>query len=466
MVSWSRNSIVRAPLLLLGVGEFLVLFSSVNVAAILIFGDLAVYEETVGPILPKAITISAVLMFSLVAMGLYHFHLRASYNEVIVRLAVGIAAGSLVLAAIFYLLPATRIGPKTALIAMSYSLVFLMLFRLVFVRSVDENMFRRRIIVFGAGEKASAIWDLRRKADWRGFQIVGQVAAPNDAKKNATRKGLLPDVGSLMDCVTENNVDEIVIAVDDRRGNLPIRELLNCKLRGVGVIDVIEFLERESGKIRVDLVNPGWLIFSPGFRVSSGRRYSKRILDLTMSAVACFLIFPLMLLVSLAIKIEDGIRAPVIYKQLRVGKSGEVFYVFKFRSMSVDAEADGKAVWAAENDNRITKVGKVIRKYRLDELPQILNVLVGQMSLVGPRPERPEFVEGLSETIPYYAERHSVQPGVTGWAQLRYPYGSSEEDTKQKLQYDLYYVKNHNLLLDLLIILQTVEVVLWGKGAR
>jgi sugar transferase (PEP-CTERM system associated) len=254
--------------------------------------------------------------------------------------------------------------------------------------------------------------------------------------------------------------------MDDRRGNFPVRDLLDCKLRGFHVIELIEFLERETGKIAVDLVNPAWLIFSSGFRNSRSRRFSERTLDLVVSGLLALLTWPVMLAVMIAIKIEDGWRAPVLYRQTRIGFMGKPFEVLKFRSMCEDAEADGKAVWAQANDSRITRVGRTLRSSRLDELPQVFNVVGGQMSLVGPRPERPEFVTHLSDTIPYYAERHTVKPGVTGWAQLRYAYGSSDDDALEKLQYDLYYVKNHNILLDIMVLLQTVEVILWGKGAR
>ena len=306
---------------------------------------------------------------------------------------------------------------------------------------------------------------MRRRADRRGFKIVGKVPAPGDTDVGG-HTSLLPQERSLSDLALELGAEEIVIAMDDRRGNLPIRELLDCRLQGIEVIDLIEFLERETGKIRIDLVSPGWLIFSEGFRKTKFRQAVKRLMDVTVSAIALVFFLPMLIIVALLIKLEDGLRAPVLYRQLRVGHNGVPFNVLKFRSMVVDAEADGKAVWATENDNRVTRVGRVIRKLRLDELPQIFNVLPGQMSIVGPRPERPEFVDKLSESIPYYAERHTVKPGVTGWAQLRYSYGASEEDAAEKLKYDLYYVKNHTMLLDLLIILQTVEVMLWSKGAR
>jgi sugar transferase (PEP-CTERM system associated) len=271
---------------------------------------------------------------------------------------------------------------------------------------------------------------------------------------------------SITDIAIEKGAEEIVIAMDDRRGNLPVRELLDARLSGIDVVDLLEFLERETGKIRVDLVSPGWLIFSPGFRRSQFKEIAKRAMDAIVCGALLMVSWPIMLLIGLAIKIEDGLSAPVIYKQFRVGQNSRNFNVLKFRSMREDAEKDGKAVWATENDSRVTRVGNFLRNSRLDELPQVFNVLAGQMSVVGPRPERPEFVSELQENIPYYAERHVVKPGVTGWAQLKYSYGASEEDAIEKLQYDLYYIKNQTLLLDFLIIVQTVEVVLWGKGAR
>jgi sugar transferase (PEP-CTERM system associated) len=270
----------------------------------------------------------------------------------------------------------------------------------------------------------------------------------------------------VVDIAMEKGAGEVVVAIDDRRGKLPVDELLACKVRGIDVLDLVAFLERETGKIRIDLVNPSWMIFSSGFRITAFRRCTKRALDLVVSLLALLIAWPFMLLAALAIKLEDGPLAPVLYRQRRVGLHGDTFEVLKFRSMVESAEADGAPRWAEKDDLRCTKVGSTLRKLRLDELPQIFNVLRGEMSIVGPRPERPEFVCELVKTIPFYDERHTVKPGITGWAQLRYQYGSSEHDAIEKLQYDLYYVKNHSLMLDLVIMLQTAEVVLWGKGAR
>lgn len=465
MPIWSSKNLIRPPLLVIAGLESMILFSSIYVAGLVVFGSLAESHRILGPLVPKATLIAAVILTCLGAMGLYQFHQRLYFREAMVRVFVGVFIGCLGLAVIFYAFPTVNVTKDVASIAVLYALVLLLVVRYYFVRTVDENIFRRKTLIFGAGERAASIRGLRRRADRRGFRIVGQVAAPGDTIR-AHKDVLRPNGKSISEFAFETGADEIVVAMDDRRGNLPVRDLLNAKLHGIEVVDLLEFLERETGKIRIDLVNPGWLIFSPGFRTSWFRRFNQRALDILVCGSLLLVSWPVMLLVFAAIKIEDGIRAPVFYRQRRVGQGERVFQVLKFRSMTENAEADGRAVWAEKNDSRVTRVGNFLRKSRLDELPQVFNVLRGQMSIVGPRPERPEFVEQLEESVPYYSERHSVKPGVTGWAQLRYSYGASEEDAIEKLQYDLYYIKNQNLLLDLVIILQTVEVVLWGKGAR
>ncbi|HVF16042.1 MAG TPA: TIGR03013 family XrtA/PEP-CTERM system glycosyltransferase, partial [Steroidobacteraceae bacterium] len=246
----------------------------------------------------------------------------------------------------------------------------------------------------------------------------------------------------------------------------PMVQLLECRLEGVEIIDLISFLERETGKVRLDVLNPSWMIFSEGFRQGRVHSSLERAFDIVASLALLTLALPFMLLTMIAIKVTEGPRASLFYRQIRVGQYGRPFGVLKFRSMREDAERDGKPQWATKNDSRVTRVGSFIRLTRIDELPQIINVLRGEMSFVGPRPERPEFVDQLNERIPYYRERHSIKPGITGWAQLCYPYGSSEQDAIEKLQYDLFYVKNHSLLFYMAILVQTVEVIVWGKGAR
>jgi len=290
------------------------------------------------------------------------------------------------------------------------------------------------------------------------------VAVPGEAIKVPPQR-VVETGEALHEWALARQIDEIVVVPDDRRGTLPMKELLECKQRGIEITDLVRFLERESGKVRLS-APPSWLVFSDGFKVSPLRVASKRIFDIFAAALILMLSWPLMLLTALAIRIESGPRQPILYFQDRVGERGRVFRLVKFRSMRTDAECDGVARWASQNDARVTRVGRVIRKLRLDELPQLWNVLSGTMSFIGPRPERPEFVAALAKEIPYYTLRHCVKPGLTGWAQLRYPYGSSAEDAAEKLTFDLFYVKNHNFRFDALIFLQTVEVVLFGRGAR
>ena len=259
--------------------------------------------------------------------------------------------------------------------------------------------------------------------------------------------------------------DEIVVAITERRGGaMPMRELLDCKLQGIRVLDLASHFEQTLGQIRLDSLYAGWLIFGDGFSQSNWRTIVKRLFDIVCASILIILALPVMAVAAVAIIAENGF--PILYRQERVGLNGRLFNVIKFRSMRRDAEKDGKPIWAKAGDDRVTKVGKIIRKLRIDELPQLFSVLAGDMSLVGPRPERPFFVDQLTKEIPFYAVRHSVKPGVTGWAQVRYHYGATVEDSAEKLQYDLYYVKNHSLFLDVLVLIDTIGVVLTGKGAH
>ncbi|HKL63909.1 MAG TPA: TIGR03013 family XrtA/PEP-CTERM system glycosyltransferase [Woeseiaceae bacterium] len=460
------NNYLRLPVVLLAAAECAVVFASLYVAGWARFDwSFQAYALIHGPVWPQALAVTVVVCVCLIAIGLYQFHQRLYFKEALARLVVAFILAGFPLAVVWYAFPGVAPTRGVAVIAALVSFVGLSAIRYFFLRTADENIFRRRTLVFGAGERAAAIRDIRRKADRRGFRVVANVGAAGDGSVNRCDKYLDHD-RSLLAIAREREADEIVVAMDDRRGNLPIDELLACKVRGIDCMDLLGFLERETGKIRIDLVNASWMIFSSGFRITPLRRATKRGLDLFVSLLAMVIALPVMAICALAIKLEDGLRAPVFYRQRRVGLYGENFDVLKFRSMIENAEASGEAQWAEKNDPRITKVGGVLRKLRFDELPQLFNVLKGEMSVVGPRPERPEFVSQLKQNIPFYAERHTVKPGITGWAQLKYSYGSSERDAIEKLQYDLYYVKNHSLLLDLVIMLQTAEVILWGKGAR
>jgi sugar transferase (PEP-CTERM system associated) len=418
-------------------------------------------DKFIGPIYSKALIYFLVMVSSFGAMGLYKPHLREGITGTVFRISASYFIGSIALTLIYYIFPFTILGRGVLAIANVISILSILILRILFIKYVD-NSNKRKILILGSGTKAKSITALRRSVDRKGFEICGYVHIRGE--KDLVDDNLVVNLNSsLLDYSTNNSIDEIVVAVDDRRRSFPLHELLDCRLSGIDVVDLMTFYERESGKVRVDLLHPSWLVFSDGFKQSMLRDFGKRLFDISVSLLLLILTWPIMLITIIAIFVEGNFSGPILYRQIRVGINGKPFAVFKFRSMRVDAEKEG-AQWATTNDSRITRVGNFIRKVRIDELPQILNVLNGDMSFVGPRPERPEFVVTLNDNIPYYEERHRVKPGITGWAQLCYPYGASEKDSYEKLQYDLYYVKNHSLVLDFLVLIQTAEVVLFGKG--
>jgi sugar transferase (PEP-CTERM system associated) len=456
---------LKLPVVLLAMIESSLLFYSPYFASAIRFaGDIERGVPPSGVFWPTAAMFAFFGLVSLFAVGLYSTRQRVGFGGVMVRISAAMLNAGALSAFVYYAAPSVSLGRVLLALTVGIAILALIATRLLFERIVDQEMFRRRVLVYGAGNRARSILELRRRSDTRGFRIVGFIATEGD-EIAAPADRLIERPADLHRWAVENQLDEIVMAMDDRRRGFPVHELLECRLAGIEIQDLPTFLERETGKVRLDVLNPSWIIFGEGFRASPVQRVLERGFDVAASSALLLLASPLMLLAMLAIKLEDGFSAPVFYRQRRVGRYGEDFDVLKFRSMSVDAEK-GEAIWATENDPRVTRVGGIMRKTRIDELPQLINVLRGQMSFVGPRPERPEFVHQLEERIPYYSERHTVKPGITGWAQLCYPYGSSEKDAIEKLQYDLYYVKNRSLLFDLAILVQTVEVVLWGKGAR
>ena len=422
------------------------------------------FESTSGTIWPRALLVAAVFGLSLAALGLYRLHHRARFAGVLVRLLMAIALAEVALALIFYALPSLFVGRGVMLLIGGFAFWGFGLTRFLFTNLVDEEIFKRRVLVWGSGQRAATIGKrLRRRSDQRGFRIVAYIRTPGDAYgvEGALSVHATPE---LLRIALRHKVEEIVIAMDDRRSGFPTAELLECRLRGIQVTELLTFIERESGRVSVELVHPSWLIFAHGFRCDFFRLASKRVFDVVVSLAMLTVMLPVAALAALAIHLED--RGPIFHRQLRVGQNGRRFTMFKFRSMRVDAEKHGEARWAAANDPRITRVGAVIRRLRIDELPQLVNVLLGQMSFVGPRPERPVFVDSLVRAIPFYGQRHSVKPGITGWAQVRYGYGASQQDAREKLEYDLYYVKHHTLAFDLMVLLQTVEIVLFRIGSR
>lgn len=452
--------------IMLAVLEIVVLAACVYAGSFLRFaGDPAQVTEYIGVLPARAVVIATVLSVCMLALGLYQPNLRDGMIGVLIRTMVAFVIGSCALALVFYLWPDVFLGRGALILSLLLAFPMVLLLRTGFAHYINQNALRNRVMVLGTGAKAGLIANrLRRKSDQRGFVLLGYMPAPDEETHEIGNERILQPRENLMDAVKQLHVEEIVVAVDNQRDAVPMDELLQCKLAGVHVTDVITFIEREAQRVDVSLLKPSWLIYSDGCGHYRGlRRWMMRTFDIFASLTLLLMVWPLMLLAAIAIKIEDGWKAPLIYSQERVGENGRIFRVHKFRSMIEDAEKNG-ARWADKNDMRVTRVGEFIRKYRIDELPQLFNILVGDMAFVGPRPERPVFVEQLTRELPFYGERHRVKPGLTGWAQLNYPYGASVTDSLRKLEYDIYYVKNHSLLLDIMILLQTVEVVLFGRG--
>lgn len=406
-----------------------------------------------------------VVQLSSLALGLYNSKLRENFRGVVRRLLVSVAIAFFVTAILNPFYGAFALPIELLALSSVITLVAASFFR-YFTLQIDFFGFnKRRVLVLGAGERASIIEKrMRRDVDRQSFYMHGFIIMEGDSENGIQNETKISLDDSLVSYALEHDIDEIVVASDERRNNLPVDELFACKIRGVEITEILDFIERETGQIAVNLIYPSWVIYSNGF---ASANYLRNTLDWVFNASMGFFLFlftwPIMLVTALLIKLDEGLKAPVFYFQERVGLDGQAFNIVKFRSMRIDAEKDG-ARMASENDDRTTKIGKFIRKYRVDELPQIYNVMRGDMGFVGPRPERPEFVQDLIKNLPYYNERHNVKPGLTGWAQLKYPYGATQEDSLEKLKYDLYYIKHRSFLLDLLILIRTVEIVLFGKG--
>jgi sugar transferase (PEP-CTERM system associated) len=408
-------------------------------------------------------TFAASVLLAAMAVGVYSPDALQSLRFAIARLLVAISLGVIFQSIMGFMMPGYTLWRSNSLYAMGLAFVYLAGSRAVLGSLIGGEAFKRRVLLLGAGKRAQRIKDLEAQPG-SGFIVVGYIAM-NENKRVIPEAINRDAIYNLADFVVKMGASEVVLALEERRNAIPLNDLLRIKTTGVHVNEISSFLERETGRVDLDSVNPSWLIFSDGF--SSGRRLSgiaKRLFDIIASSLLLALSIPVICIFAVLVKLES--RGPALYRQERVGLFGQTYFVNKLRSMRSDAEAGGKAVWASAGDPRVTRVGKFIRMVRIDELPQTWNVLKGEMSFVGPRPERPEFVAELTEHLSYYAERHMVKPGITGWAQINYPYGASIEDSRQKLEYDLYYAKNYTPFLDVLILLQTLRVILWPDGAR
>ncbi|HEX8642510.1 MAG TPA: TIGR03013 family XrtA/PEP-CTERM system glycosyltransferase [Allosphingosinicella sp.] len=447
----------------LGALDFLLLLGAGEAGWLLRSWQIGIEADPEAARLPNLLIYAGAVQLAMVSVGIYRSEALLSIRIAVARLFVAVSLGILFLSLVFFLLPPVGFWRSNLLYATSISIIALAGIRMLLGRAIGAERFRRRVLVLGAGARAARIEALAGK-DGASFAVAAFVAM-NDGPVAVGRAVNRADIANLPDYLVRNATSEVVLALEERRNALPLSDLLRAKTAGVEINDLSSFLERETGRVDLDSLNPSWLIFSDGF--SAGRRLSsiaKRLFDLIVSGAILVLTAPLIALTALAVKLES--KGPAFFRQRRVGLYGVPFDILKLRSMREDAEVGGKAVWAQKDDPRVTRVGSVIRKLRIDELPQAWSVLKGDMSFVGPRPERPQFVADLEARLPYYAERHMVKPGITGWAQINYPYGASIDDSRQKLEYDLYYAKNYSPLLDILILLQTARVILWPEGAR
>jgi sugar transferase (PEP-CTERM system associated) len=447
-------------------GEGILIFLAVALASFFLLWKDIGFPLMLEIIWPKVLIVVIITQLSLYFNDLYEFKTTDSTIDLASRLIQSIGITSIILAIIYLLLPGVIIGRWIFLTSLVFLLFFLVSWRLIYSLVINRKLFIERAIILGSGELAQ---DILHGIDGRkdlSYDIVSLIAHEKDHNAEKQCKGISVQHGldNLYDLAEAQNVKNVIVALDQRRGVLPYKELLKCKTGGKNIIDGESFYERITGKLLVERINPSWIIFSDGFVKSKISRATKRWGGLFLSTLMLVVLSPLMLLVAVAIKLDSP--GPVFFSQARLGEYGKIYTIYKFRSMRQDAEKESGPVWATEEDPRVTMVGRIIRKLRIDELPQLWNVFKGDMSFVGPRPERPVFVEKLKKNIPYYDERFSVKPGVTGWAQIKYAYGASEKDALEKLKYDLYYIKNMSFVMDLIVIFHTVKIVLLGRGAR
>jgi sugar transferase (PEP-CTERM system associated) len=444
---------------------------------LLLLGFIAIYVRVMGDTAYelferrgwlKLLIVTFVIQAAFYMFDLYDLRATRSYRLVVMNLAYALGAAIVALAILFYALPMFQLGRGIFLMQMVIIFAFLPGWRLLVAWSAGHPQLgvRERVLVLGSGEQAIEVARATLERRNAGFHIVGFVDnRPDLLGKSLINPSVIGLTGDIVALVDQYQVDRIVVAVEDRRGKFPTEELLTLTLSGrVAVEECARYYERLTGKIASEMIRPSWLIFSRGNRFSLIAQHIRHLLNAALALAGFALSLPLMLLTAIAIKLES--RGPIFYTQERVGKNGRTFKIIKFRSMRVGAEQASGPVWADKDDPRVTRVGRIIRKLRLDELPQFVNVIRGDMNFVGPRPERPVFVDQLTEIIPYYSQRHLVKPGLTGWAQIKYSYGASVEDAIEKLRYDLYYIKNQSLLLDAAIVFETVKIVLFSRGGR
>jgi sugar transferase (PEP-CTERM system associated) len=433
---------------------------------ILLHGRAGTHVVSMGDVVARALVITFFCQSCMYLLDLYNFRVSQTWGELLFALAIAIGFVFVGIGLLSFAIPKFGVAGKMYYLSILIASVLLLFWRFVFEIYINRFAPRENILIVGTGEVARQVGEEVRKRKRLGFHLVGFINAP--PTKNIQFSGEMGEVlgdPAQMDQIIENfGVDKIVVAITERRGEYPVKEMLALRVSGCQVVEWPGFFEKLSGRIPIDSLAPSFFIFNEGFRKSRILLSIRRFVSAIVAAVLLVFLLPVFLVVAILIKLDSP--GAVIYSQIRVGQGNRPIRIYKFRSMRSDAEKNGDAVWAVENDPRITRIGHILRKSRIDELPQFFNVLMGELDFVGPRPERPEFVEKLQSMIPYYALRHTVKPGITGWAQVMFHYGSTIDESKEKLQYDLFYIKNMSLKLDLFILFHTFKIVILGRGAR
>jgi sugar transferase (PEP-CTERM system associated) len=451
------SSYVPARSLVLLFGEIATICLSFTLAIVISFGDESRLVLANQQVILKILSVVVLAFLCSHYLELHDPRRLHSQGEIRSRILILVGILSFVLAGISYVFPEFKIGRYVFLTGLFILALAWMSWRWVYVHLISLRALRERVYVLGDGERAGRICEAIESRSELGMDLVGVQSSGQYLNSHSLAE-------TLRDLRERQAVDRVIVALADRRSVMPVNELLDIRLRGIRVDDGTSILEKVSGKIEIDELRPSWMIFGDGFRLTQRHWFLRRLISTSLALMLSLVTLPLIPIIALLIRLTS--RGPIFYKQKRVGLRGESFDCFKFRTMKSDAEADSGPTWASDEDPRITRVGKFLRRSRLDEIPQIWNVLRGDMAFVGPRPERPEFVAKLAKEIPYYSVRHALRPGITGWAQINYGYGSSVEEAKEKLRFDLYYIRNVSVMLDLLIVFYTLRAVIIGRGVR
>ena len=443
-----------------------IIIFSVVASFVLLHGRAGTAVVSMGDVVARALVVTFFCQACMYLLDLYNFKLSQTWGELLFGLAIAIGFVCIGIGMLSYAIPKFGVAGTMYYLSILIASILLLLWRIVFEIYITRFASRENILIVGTGDVARQVGEEVKKRERLGFHLIGFIDAP--PVKNSTygvqRGDILGDPAQMDRIIERYDVDKVVVAITERRGEYPVKEMLALRVGGNQVVEWPGFFEKLSGRIPIDNLAPSFFIFNEGFRKSGVLLWIRRVLSAIAAAVVLVLLLPVFLVIAAFIKLDSP--GNVFYSQIRVGRNNKQIRIYKFRSMCADAEKNGDAVWAVENDPRITRVGQFLRKTRIDELPQLFNVLIGELEFVGPRPERPEFVEKLQSMIPYYSLRHTVKPGITGWAQVMFHYGSTIDESKEKLQYDLFYIKNMSLKLDLLILFHTVKIVLLGRGAR